>query len=108
MPPKKSHPPAHRQKVLTAFRCIEGDAVTSSGFGRTRDIGDSDVVLESPDAFPVGQVLDLEFLLDNDQVADARGHVTRINKGKGLYRVSVELDQLPPKSRRLLARQTAD
>ncbi len=108
MPPKKSRPSTHEQKVLTSFRCIEGDTVTLMGFGRTRDIGASDVVLESPDAFPVGQVLDLEFLLDNDEIADARGHVTRINKGKGLYRVSVELDRLPPKSRRLLARQSAD
>jgi hypothetical protein len=108
MPPKKSRPSIHKQKVLTAFRCIEGDAVTSTGFGRTMDIGESGVVFESPDAFPVGQVLDLEFLLDDNKVADARGHVTRINKGKGLYRVKVELDQLPPKSRRLLAHQIAD
>ena len=108
MPPRKLRPPTHKQKVLTAFRCVEGDAVTSTGFGRTMDIGDSDVVLESPDAFPVGQVLDLEFLLDDNKVADARGHVTRINKGKGLYRVKVELDQLPAKSRRLLAHQIAD
>jgi hypothetical protein len=108
MPAKKSRPSTHKQQVLTAFRCIEGDAVTSTGFGRTMDIGDSDVLFESPDAFPVGQVLDLEFLLDNDEVADARGHVTRINKGKGLFRVRVELDQLPAKSRRLLARQSAN
>ena len=108
MPPKKSRPPHHQQKVLTAFRCVEGDAVTSTGFGRTMDIGDTQVVIESPDSFPVGQVLDLEFLLDDNKIADARGHVTRINKGKALYRVKVELDQLPLKSRRLLARQSAD
>ncbi len=108
MPPKKSRPSAHKPKVLTSFRCMEGDAVTSTGFGRTMDIGDNDVVLESPDAFLVGQVLDLEFLLDDNKIADARGHVTRINKGKGLYRVKVELDKLPAKSRRLLARQAAD
>ena len=108
MLPKKSRPSSHKQKVLTAFRCLEGETVTSSGFGRTMDIGDSEVMFESPDVFPVGQVLDLEFLLDNDEVADARGHVTRINKGKGMYRVRVEFDQLPPKSRRLLARQIAD
>lgn len=108
MPPKKSRPSAHKQQVLTAYRCIEGDAVILTGFGRTMDIGDSDLVLESPDAFPVGQVLDLEFLLDDNKIADARGHVTRINKGKGLYRVRVEFDKLPVKSRRLLARQAAD
>ena len=77
------------------------------GFGRTLNIDDDQVMLESPDAFPVGQVLDLEFLLDNNQIADARGHVTRINKGKGLYRVKVEFDKLSAKSRRLLARQVA-
>jgi hypothetical protein len=108
MPPKKSRPSTHKQQVLTAYRCIEGDAVISTGFGRTMDIGADDVVLESPDTFPVGQVLALEFLLDDNKVADARGHVTRIHKGKGLYRVRVELDKLPAKSRRLLARQAAD
>jgi hypothetical protein len=108
MPPRKSRPSTHPQKVLTAFRCVEGDAVTSTGFGRTMDIGESEVVIESPDSFPVGQILDLEFLLDDNKVADARGHVTRINKGKGLYRVKVEFDRLPLKSRRLLARQIAD
>ena len=86
---------------------MEGDVVTSMGFGRTLNIDDDQVMLESPDAFPVGQVLDLEFLLDNNQIADARGHVTRINKGKGLYRVKVEFDKLSAKSRRLLARQVA-
>jgi hypothetical protein len=108
MPPKKPRPSAHKPKVLTSFRCMDGDEVTATGFGRTMDIGDNDVVLESPDAFPVGQVLALEFLLDDNKVAEANGHVTRINKGKGLYRVRVEFDKLPAKSRRLLARQAAD
>jgi hypothetical protein len=107
MPRPRSRPPARRPKVLTSFRCLEGDTVTSSGFGRTLDIGEGEVMLESPDAFPVGQVLDLEFLLDDDQIAGARGHVTRIHKGRGLYRVRVEIDKLPATSRRLLARQVA-
>jgi hypothetical protein len=64
-------------------------------------------MLESPDAFPVGQALVLEFLLDNDQVAEARGRVTRIHKGKSLYRVKVEFDKLPARTRSLLARQVA-
>ncbi len=96
-----------KPKVLTSFRCLEGEVVTSTGFGRTLSIEDEEVMLESPDAFPVGQVLDLEFLLDDDQIADARGHVTRINKGKGLYRVKITFDNLSAKSRRLLARQAA-
>ena len=101
-------PSADKPKVLTSFRWLVEGAVTATGFGRTMNIGENDVVLESPDAFLVGQVLDLEFLLDDNKIADARGHVTRINKGKGLYRVKVQFDKLPAKSRRLLARQAAD
>jgi PilZ domain len=107
MPRPSSRSSARKPKLLTSFRCLDGDVVTSTGFGRTLNVGDDEVMLESPDAFPVGQVLDLEFLLDNNQIADARGHVTRINKGKGLYRVKVEFDKLSAKSRRLLARQVA-
>jgi PilZ domain len=107
MPRPRSRQSTSKPKLLTSFRCMEGDVVTSTGFGRTLNIGDDQIMLESPDEFPVGQVLDLEFLLDNDQIADARGHVTRINKGKGLYRVKVEFDKLSAKSRRLLARQVA-
>lgn len=107
MPRSRSRRTTSRLKVLTSFRCLEGERVTSSGFGRSLSIRDEELVLESPDAFPVGQVLDLEFLLDDDQIADARGHVTRINKGKSLYRVKIEIDKLPAKSRRLLARQVA-
>jgi hypothetical protein len=103
----KTRPPSRKPKLLTSFRCLDGDAVTSSGFGRTLDVGDGEAMLESPDAFPVGQVLVLEFLLDNDAVADVRAHVTRISKGKGLYRVKVAFDKMPAKTRRLLARQVA-
>lgn len=103
----KARPSSRKPKLLTSFRCLDGDAVTSSGFGRTLDVSDDEAVLESPDAFPLGQVLALEFLLDNDAVADARGHVTRVSKGKGLYRVKVVFDKMPAKTRRLLARQVA-
>ena len=103
----KSRPSTRKPKLLTSFRCVEGDVVTSTGFARTMDVGEDQVLLESPDAFPVGQSLVLEFLLDNNQIAQARGHVTRINKGKGLFRVRVEFDRLSAKTRRLLARQVA-
>ena len=79
--------------------------VRATGFGRTVSIGDDEIMLESPDAFPLGQVLDLEFLLDNNQVGSVRGRVTRITQGKSLYRAQVTIDKLPATSRRLLARQ---
>ncbi len=109
MPRLKSRPSKRKPKpkLLTAFRCIEKDVVTSTGFGRTLDVGDDHIMLESPDAFPVGQSLALEFLLDNDQIAQARGHVTQITKGKGMFRARVEFDKLPAKTRRLLERQVA-
>lgn len=103
----KSRPSTRKPRLLTSFRCVEGGAITSTGFGRTLEVSDGQVMLESPDAFPVGQALVLEFLLDNDQVAEARGRVTRISKGKSLYRVKVEFDKLPARTRRLLARQVA-
>jgi hypothetical protein len=95
-------------KLLTSFRCLDGERVTSSGFGRALKIDRSEVMLESPDAFPVGQILKLEFLLDENRLVQARGRVTRIREGKGLYRVKIALDKLPASSRRLLERQTAN
>ena len=107
MPRSNARPSPRRSKWLTAFRCLDGEAVTSTGFGRTLQVSESAALLESPDAFPVGQRLALEFLLDNDQLANARGRVTRITKGKSLFRVNVEFEKLPTKSRRLLTRQGA-
>ena len=107
MPRQRPGRSAPKSLLLTAFRCIEGDVVTATGFGRTLNIGDGEVMLESPDAFPVGQVLDLEFLLDNNQIGGVRGHVTRIHRGGGLYQVMVKFDRLSAESRRLLARQVA-
>jgi len=103
----KPRPSTRQPKLLTSYRCLRGDAVTATGFGRTRAVSETEALLESPDSFPVGQVLVLEFLLDNDQIAKARGHVTRVNQAKSLFRVQVKFDKLPVKSRRLLARQGA-
>ena len=107
MPRPKAHPSPHKSKWLTSFRCLDGEVVTSTGFGRTLQVSESAAVLESPDAFPAGQLLDLEFLLDDNQLASARARVTRITKGKGLFRVNVEFEKLPAKTRRLLLRQGA-
>ncbi|MDE3089753.1 MAG: PilZ domain-containing protein [Chloroflexota bacterium] len=107
MPRSKPRPTPRKSRLLTAFRCLEGSTVTSSGFGRTLEVSADEAVLETPDAFPVGQVLMLEFLLDENQLVEAQGHVTRINKGKALYRVKVAFEEMPAKTRRLLARQAA-
>lgn len=103
----KPRPSTHRAKLLTSYRCFEGEAITSTGFGRTVEVGDDGALMESPDPFPVGQLLALQFLLDGDQLADARGRVTRVKAGRGLFRVRVQFEQLPAKTRRLLARQVA-
>ncbi len=97
----------HKAKLLTSYRCLEGKAIISSGFGRTVEVGNDGVLLESPDLFPVGQQLDLQFLLDGDRLAEARGRVTRVRAGRGLFRVHVEFEKLTAKTRRLLARQVA-
>lgn len=102
MPRSKARPSPRKSKWLTSFRCLDGDVVTSTGFGRTLQVSESAAVLESPDAFAAGQLLALEFLLDNNQIVSARAHVRRITKGKGLFRVNIEFEKLPAKTRRLL------
>lgn len=103
----RSHPPARRAKLLTAYRCFEGETLVRSGFGRTVKVGDAGALLESPDPFPPGQRLALQFLLDGDQLADARGRVTQCRAHRGLFQIQLEFEKLPAKTRRLLARQVA-
>ncbi len=93
-----------KSKLLTSFRRIEDGAPSESGFGRTLGLSENDALLESAEAFPVGQVLALEFLLDDNRVARVEGTVTRVAKTKGFYHSSIEFQKVDPKDRRLLAK----
>lgn len=80
-------------KLLTAFRTLEDEAA-QNGFVRALKLSSVDVTLESPDPFVVGQKLALEFLLDNNRLANVTGKVTRIVKRAAFYRVDVVFDKL--------------
>ena len=91
--------------LLASFRCIDGGTVTNTGFVRTLNISEEGALLESPDDFPVGQTLALEFLLDYDRMVNVEGRVLRVHKNKEGYRIAVTFTNLTSANRRLLAKQ---
>jgi len=97
--------PRGKLRLLTAFRCLDGDAVTSTGFARALNLSTVGALIESPDPFGVGQIVELEFLLDNNRVAQVQGQVTRVGKQKSFYHVAVGFGKIPAPTRRLLTRQ---
>ena len=116
MPAKRSSKPSvttkprttranRRPRLLTSFRCIDDGVVKRSGFGRTLGLSDTEVLFESPDPFSIDQFLKLEFLLDDNVIADATGHVVEIAKADKLYKVKIELDKLSSRTRRLFEKQ---
>lgn len=92
-------------KLLTAFRSLEEDAAAQTGFVRALKLSVAGVTLESPDPFVVGQRLALEFLLDNNRLANVTGKVTRIGKRDAFYRVDVVFDKLTAKIQRWIKEQ---
>jgi hypothetical protein len=61
--------------------------------------------LESPDEFTVGQRLGVEFLLDNNRIAQADVRVKRVTKREKFYHVAVEFFRVSPQARRLIDKQ---
>lgn len=92
-------------KLLTAFRSLEENAAMQNGFVRTLRLGVTGATLESPDPFVVGQKLALEFLLDNNRLANVTGKVTRIAKRNVFYRVDVAFDKLTAQVQRWINEQ---
>ena len=105
MPRTQRRQSQRKLRLLTAYRCLENGVATTSGFVSTTNVDETGALLESPDPFSVGQHLSLEFLLDDDCIAQADGHVTRITKGKVFYRVQVAFSKVSAKARRLLVKQ---
>jgi hypothetical protein len=92
-------------KLLTAFRCLDAGEEAHTGFVRALNLSPIGALLESPDAFALGQSLALEFLLDNNRIAQADGRVTRVNKRDKFYRIAVEFAKVSSKVRRLIQLQ---
>ncbi len=99
--------PRGKLKLLTAFRCVEGDT-TSTGFARALNLSAVGALLESPDPFAVGQSIELEFLLDDNRIAQTVGRVTRAAKRKNFYHIAVEFVKMPAPTRRLIERQVTE
>lgn len=87
-------------KLLTSFRSLEPTTVEQTGFVRAVKLSVADTTLESPDPFVVGQKLALEFLLDNDRLANVTGKVTRVAKRGVFYLAEVAFDKPPAQVQR--------
>jgi hypothetical protein len=94
-------------KLLTAFRCLDAGKESHTGFVRALKLSPTGALLESPDEFALDQMLSLEFLLDNNRIAQADGRVTRVTQRAKFYRVAVEFGKLSPNARRLIKLQVA-
>jgi len=92
-------------KLLTAFRCLDAGKESQTGFIRALNLSPAGALLESPDEFVPGQNLALEFLLDNNRIAQTDGLVTRVTKRDKFYHVAVEFGKLSPQARRLIQLQ---
>ncbi|MEW5718721.1 MAG: PilZ domain-containing protein [Chloroflexota bacterium] len=97
--------PRGNLKLLTAFRCLDVGKESLTGFVRALNLSPIGALLESPDAFTLGQTLALEFLLDNNRIAQTDGRVTRVRKREKFYHVAVEFAKVSPKARRLIQLQ---
>jgi hypothetical protein len=84
-------------KLLTSFRSLDEDAAVQTGFVRALKLSVAGVTLESPDPFVIGQKLALEFLLNNNRLANVTGKVTRVAKAGAFYRIEVGFDKLTAK-----------
>lgn len=91
--------------VLVSIRRMKEDQVIWSGFARTLNLSAAGALIETPDRFKLEEHLSFEFLLDNNQIADVEGDVTRITKSKGMNNLAVEFDKVSAKAKRLIAKQ---
>ncbi len=103
--PERRRAQRGKLKLLTAYRCLDGETAGLTGFARALNLSEIGTLLESPDPFGVGQKLSLEFLMDNNRILQVDGQVTRVTKHKVFYHVAVDFGTLPASTRRLLMQQ---
>jgi c-di-GMP-binding flagellar brake protein YcgR len=105
--PERRRAPRGNFKLLTAFRCLDADQETRTGFVRSLNLSEVGALLESPDEFAVGEKLGVEFLLDNNRIAQADVRVTRVTRQDPFYHIAVEFVRVSPQARRLIDKQIA-
>jgi|YNPBryantNP2012_1023418.scaffolds.fasta_scaffold03995_3 hypothetical protein len=92
-------------KLLTAFRYLDPNQELHTGFVRTLNLSTVGALLESPDEFKVGEPLSVEFLLDNNRIAQADVRVTRVTQQDKFYHIAVEFTHVSTRARRLIEQQ---
>lgn len=92
-------------KLLTAFRYMNADQELRTGFVRTLNLSTVGALLESPDEFKVGEPLSIEFLLDNNRIAQADVRVTRVTQQEPFYHIAVEFTHVSARARHLIEQQ---
>ncbi len=96
--------PRHAVRRLVALRCLEAGQPTWTGFASTVSLGADGTTLELPDRMNVGQNLTLEFLLDENQVVQVEGTVTKITRAKNGFHVAIGFVKPNARAKRLLAK----
>jgi hypothetical protein len=89
-------------KLLTAFRCLDVGKESLTGFARTLNLSSGGALLESPDEFEIGQNLSLEFLMDDNRIAQANGRVMRKARHGRFHHVAITFVKASVKTRRLI------
>lgn len=92
-------------KLLTAFRYLNANQELHTGFVRTLNLSMVGALLESPDEYQVGELLSLEFLLDNNRIAKADARITRVTQADNFYHIAVEFTRVPTRARRWIEQQ---
>ena len=97
----------HRNvRLLVAFRCDDPTAPIQDGFARAIGLSDTGALLELPDLYQVGNEFQLEFLLNDNEIAPVKGTITHIDKRKDFYEVAVEFSKPTTKVKHLIRKQT--
>jgi hypothetical protein len=102
---ERRHAQRGNLQLLTAFRGLDEGQESFTGFVRALNLSHVGALLESPDEFTVGQRLGVEFLLDNNRIAQADVRVKRVTKREKFYHVAVEFFRVSPQARRLIDKQ---
>jgi len=105
VPVERRHAPRGNLRLLTAYRCLDAGEESHTGFVRALNLSTVGALLESPDRFTLGQNLALEFLMDNNEIAQTGARVSRVSKRGKFYHIGVAFAQASPRARRLIGIQ---
>ena len=90
---KRKHPRFDSQN-LSFFTVNEADQIVGQGMGRTLNLSESGILLETRDELANNQQLDMEFAMQ-DIIVHARGQVVHVQKNEDHnYHVGIEFTMI--------------